>query len=116
MRQDKFAKFSRKSALVMGSPLTFATAVGLTIAWIINGLFTGFSPEWHLILSTIGTVTTGLCVFLVQNTQNRDSRAMQLKLDEIIRSSAEARNVAIALEDKADDVVEELQRELRDED
>jgi low affinity Fe/Cu permease len=118
MRQDTFAKFARKSALVMGSPRTFITAVGLTLAWVIAGFFIGFSANWHLMLSTVGTVTTGLCVFLVQNTQNRDSRAMQLKLDEIIRSSGDARNKVIALEEKADEVVDELQEEfkqLRDE-
>ena len=118
MRQDTFAKFSRKSALIMGSPQTFAIAVALTAVWFVSGFFVGFSDSHQLIINTISTITTGLGLFLVQNTQNRDSRAMQLKLDEIIRSSGDARNKVIALEEKADEVVDELQEEfkqLRDE-
>jgi low affinity Fe/Cu permease len=118
MRHDTFAKFARKSALVMGSPRTFAIAVGITVAWGISGFFLDFSSDWQLFINTTSTISTGLAIFLIQNTQNRDSRAMQLKLDEIIRSSGDARNKVIALEEKADEVVDELQEEfkqLRDE-
>jgi low affinity Fe/Cu permease len=119
MKPDTFAKFARKSALVMGSPRTFVIAVGVTLVWLISGFFVGFSDSHHLLISTIGTITTGLCVFLVQSTQNRDSRAMLLKLDEIIHAIDGARNSVIGLEEKADEVVDELQEEfkqLRDED
>jgi low affinity Fe/Cu permease len=118
MRKDTFTKFARKSANVIGSPATFATTVALMIAWGISGFFVNFNELWQLSANTVTTLVTTLVVILVQSTQNRDSRAMQLKLDEIIRSSGDARNKVIALEEKADEVVDELQEEfkqLRDE-
>lgn len=97
----------------MGSPRTFAIAVGITVVWGISGFFVGFGDSWQLAMNSLSTVITTFCVLLVQNTQNRDSRAMQLKLNEIIRSTAEARNVVIALEDAEDSEAEELRKEFK---
>lgn len=109
----KFSKFAQRSALVMGSPLTFAIASGFTIIWAISGFFVGFSSQHQLIINTISTITTGLGMFLVQNTQNRDSRAMQIKLNEIIRSNTEARNKIIDLEDAEEEEAKLLQKEFK---
>lgn len=113
MKSQKFSKFARKSAQVMGSPKTFAASIALIVVWALSGFFIGFGDSWQLIINTISTISTGLCVLLVQNTQNRDAMAMQLKLNEIIRAIAEARNTAIALEDCENDEPEVMREEFR---
>jgi low affinity Fe/Cu permease len=118
MRKDTFPKFARKSAKVIGSPISFVVTILLILIWGVWGFFVNFSDFWQLSANTITTLLNTVMLVLNQNTQNRDSLAMQLKLNEIIRSSAKARNTVIALEEKADNVAEELQEEfkqLRDE-
>lgn len=97
----------------MGSPKTFAFTLFLMAIWAASGPFLRFSQTWQLIANTSTTLLTTLMVLLVQNTQNRDSLAMQLKLNEIIRSISEARNTAIALEDCEDDEPEMMREEFR---
>jgi low affinity Fe/Cu permease len=113
-----FRKFSIKVSRITGSPLAFVSALGLIVGWLPTGHYFQWSEKHSFFINNITTVVTFLNGFVLQASQNRDSRAMQLKLDEIIRSSGDARNKVIALEEKADEVVDELQEEfkqLRDE-
>lgn len=97
----------------MGSPKTFAVSIGLIVVWGLSGFVIGFGDSWQLIINTISTISTGLCVLLVQNTQNRDAMAMQIKLNEIIRAIADARNTVIALEDCDGDEPETMREEFK---
>src|SRR6188508_3011955 len=100
--KEKFHVFAHKTAEAVGSPYMFMGSVLLVIAWVITGPLFGFSNTWQLVINTGTTIVTFLVVFLIQNTQNRDSRAIHLKLDELIRSSRGARNGLIDSEDLSD--------------
>ena len=103
----------------MGSPITFAIAILLIVAWALSGFFVGFGDSWQLAANTSTTIVTTIMVLLVQNTQNRDSQAIQLKLNEIIRATHQARNKMIALEEAEESEAQQLQQEfkqLREED
>ena len=102
-----FRKFSVMSAAWLGSPWLFVANVLLILVWLFSGPLFDFSDTWQLIVNTATTVITYLAVFLIQNTQNRDAKAMHLKLDEIISSIEGARNRFVHLENVSD---EELQR------
>ena len=92
-----------------GRPLAFALCVAAVLAWALSGPVFQFSETWQLIINTGTTIITFLMVFLIQNTQNRDSKAMHLKLDELIRSNSGARNSLIDLEDLAEEEIQEIQ-------
>jgi low affinity Fe/Cu permease len=94
-----FSKFSRRISKEAGHPLAFQSALGIILLWIVTGPFFHFSDTWQLVINTATTIITFLMVFLIQNTQNRDSEAMQLKLDEIIRSLEGAHNIFLDLEE-----------------
>ena len=81
-----FRKFSQKTSEIMGSPGSFISALILLLIWGFTGSIFGFSDTWQLVINTITTIITFLMVFLIQNTQNRDAKAIQLKLDELILS------------------------------
>jgi low affinity Fe/Cu permease len=94
-----FSGFARKTARAAGQPVVFALAGGVIVLWLISGPIFGFSDTWQLIINTGTTIVTFLMVFLIQNTQNRDSEAMHIKLDELIRSIEGAHNALLNLED-----------------
>lgn len=105
-----FTRFAKKVSRACGHPVAFAVAVGTLVVWGISGPFFGFSDTWQLIINTGTTIVTFLMVFLIQNTQNRDSEALHVKLDELIRANKGAHNALLDLEELEE---EELDR-IRD--
>src|SRR3990172_8478754 len=108
---DKFRHFATRISAIVGSPWAFILAVTVILAWALSGPLFDFSDTWQLVINTSTTVVTFLIVFLIQNTQNRDARAIHLKLDELIRSVKDARNTLIDLENLSDEEIERLQIE-----
>ncbi|HEY5792594.1 MAG TPA: low affinity iron permease family protein [Chthoniobacterales bacterium] len=106
-RTSLFTRFAKGTAHAAGRPATFAAAGGVLILWAVSGPFFGFSDTWQLVINTGTTIVTFLMVFLIQNTQNRDSEAMHVKLDELIRSHQTAHNALLDLEELEE---EELDR------
>ena len=102
-----FTHFASRIARATGRPATFALAVGVIVVWIITGPIFHFSDTWQLVINTGTTIVTFLMVFLIQNTQNRDSEAIQIKLDEVLRAIQGAHNELIDLEEMDE---EELDR------
>src|ERR1044072_1829003 len=117
-----FTRFAKWTARATGQPAAFAIAVSIIIVWAISGPVFGFSDTWQLVINTGTTIVTFLMVFLIQNTQNRDSEAIQVKLDELIRDLEGADNALLDLEemdekelDKIRDTYEELAEKAREE-
>lgn len=107
-----FRKIATTVSNVVGSPWSFLVAVALIILWLISGPVFGFSDTWQLIINTGTTIVTFLMVFLIQNTQNRDAKALHLKLDELLRISQGARQSMVDLEALSDEELERLQKEF----
>jgi low affinity Fe/Cu permease len=103
-----FAKLARWTEYQVGRPTAFALAFLIIILWAVTGPFFGWSDTWQLIIYTGTTIVTFLMVFIIHNTQNRDTRALQLKLDELIRVHKTARNSLISVEEKSESAVEEI--------
>jgi low affinity Fe/Cu permease len=109
---DFFHRFARATANVVGSPWTFAAALAMLLFWAVTGPAFGFSDTWQLVINTSTSVVTFLVVFLIQNTQNRDSRAMHLKLDELLAVIKQARTRLVNLENMSEDDLETLQKQF----
>jgi low affinity Fe/Cu permease len=107
-----FRRFAERTAAVTGSAWTFLTAVALILIWGITGPLFHFSDAWQLTVNTGTTIVTFLMVFLIQNTQNRDAVAIQLKLDELIRGVEGARTSLVDLENLDDDEILHLRQEF----
>ncbi|WP_129126626.1 low affinity iron permease family protein [Geomonas oryzae] len=110
--KDNFHAFARSSAEALGSPYAFAIAIVVLVLWAAMGPVFGFSDTWQLIINTATTIVTFLMVFLIQNTQNRDARALHLKLDELLKAQKGARNSLVDLEDLTDHELDRLQAEF----
>lgn len=108
-----FSDVARQAACLLGTPFAFAAACAVVILWAVTGPVFGYSDTWQLVINTGTTIVTFLMVFLVQNTQNRDSRALHLKLDEVLRSSDAARNKLINLENCSDEELEKIERQFK---
>jgi low affinity Fe/Cu permease len=107
-----FHRFAVATAAVSGSAWSFGVAVGVVLFWAILGPANHYSDTWQLVINTGTTVVTFLMVFLIQNTQNRDSHVMHLKLDELIRAVSGARNSLVAMEQMSDTELMKLEREF----
>ena len=115
--KDLFRKFSCAAAAALGSSWMFGINILLILGWFTTGPMFHFSNTWQLIINTSTTIITYLAVFLIQNTVNRDTKAIQLKLDELISSTKKARNTFIGLEELTDDELDDLKnyfQKLRD--
>jgi low affinity Fe/Cu permease len=84
-RQDFFTRFATRTSKVLGHPWVFSAAVAILVLWALSGPFLGFSDTWQLVINTGTTIVTFLMVFIIQNTQNRDSAALHIKLDAVMR-------------------------------
>jgi low affinity Fe/Cu permease len=105
-----FSRFASRTAQLVGHPYMFIAAVIVLLAWAFSGPLFHFSDTWQLIINTGTTIITFLVVFLIQNTQNRDAKALHLKLDELIRSHVPARNDMIDIEKLSDAELDELEK------
>jgi low affinity Fe/Cu permease len=111
--KDKFRIFAGRISAWAGSATAFMAAWLLILVWALTGPIFDFSDRWQLIINSFTTIITFLMVFLIQNTQNRDGRAMQLKLDELIVTNKGARESFVNLEDISDEEIEQLTKEFR---
>ena len=105
-------KFARHATAWTGSSWAFGLAVLIILVWAVTGPLFGFSDTWQLVINTGTTIVTFLMVFVIQNTQNRDAKAIHLKLDELIRSVKGARNTLIDLEELSEEELDDLQRQF----
>src|SRR5437763_7922752 len=110
---DAFRLFARRSPAVLGSAWVFALAILIIVVWGVTGPTFHFSDTWQLIINTGTTIVTFLMVFLIQNTQNRDAKAVHLKLDEIIRAIKGARNELVDLENLSDEDLAALEKQFQ---
>jgi low affinity Fe/Cu permease len=108
-----YSRLAKKASHFCGRPRTFALAVAVIAFWAVSGPAFGYSDTWQLVINTGTTIVTFLMVFLIQNTQNRDTEAMQVKLDELIRATQGAHNALLDLEELEDEGLEEFRKKYQ---
>jgi low affinity Fe/Cu permease len=111
-KADWFGRLAVMTSRLSGRPATFLLAVAIVILWAVTGPLFGFSDTWQLVINTGTTIVTFLMVFLIQATQNRDTLALQLKLDELIVATKNARNDIAGIEEEADEQIEKAKTEV----
>ena len=110
--EKSFALFASKVSKWAGSSAAFCIAALFILAWSISGPYFGFSPNWQMVVNTVTTIATFLMVFVIQNSQNRDGLALQIKLDEIIRAVGKAHNTFMDLEDRSQEELDQIKDEF----
>lgn len=110
---EAFRKLAQAMARAMGNAWAFVLAITLIVAWALTGPLFGYSDTWQLIINTSTTIVTFMMVFLIQNTQNRDAKAIHLKLDELIKAVGGARTRLVDLENLSDEELEKLEAEFK---
>ena len=108
-----FTSLTKTTARAAGRPMTFALAASVVAVWAATGPLFGYSDTWQLVINTSTTIVTFLMVFLIQSTQNRDTEAMQVKLDEIIRAIGNAKNELLDLEELEEEDLEKIRQTYR---
>jgi low affinity Fe/Cu permease len=109
-----YSGFAKSASHFCGRPRTFALAVAVIAVWIVTGPIFAFSDTWQLVINTGTTIITFLMVFLIQNTQNRDTEAIQIKLDELIRATKGAHNALLDLEELEDEALDAFRKKYQD--
>lgn len=110
--KESFRRIAHSTSEAMGSARAFIAALLLVVVWLLSGPIFDYSEKWQLLINTGTTILTFLMVFLIQNTQNRDSKAVHLKLDELIRAVKSARNQLLELEEMSDEDLAKLEKEF----
>lgn len=110
--QEAFRKFSETTSWLLGTPAAFLIALFAVVAWAVSGPLFGYSENWQLVINTSTTIITFLMVFVVQATQNRDTKILNLKMDELIRALQGARNKFVSLETMPDEELENIKTEF----
>jgi len=113
-KRSFFTRLSQATARWAGKPQTFFVALSVIVIWAVSGPFFGFNDTWQLVINTSTTIITFLMVFIIQNSQNRDTAAMQIKLDELIDKIEGAREELLDLEELDEDKLEEMRAEFEE--
>lgn len=110
---DALSRYLKWSCKAAGRPASVLIAIIVVLIWFVIGLFIGFSDTWILLINTVATINAALMVFIIQNTQNRESRALHLKIDELIFAIKEAENELIAIEDLGEEELDKISQILK---
>jgi len=114
MKRPFFVRFARQTSHLVGHPYAFLAALAVTLCWIATGPLFGFSDTWQLVINTGTTIITFLMVFIIQHTQNRDTAAIHIKLDELIRSMSGAHNAVLDLEELTESELEQMRAQYEE--
>lgn len=108
----QLTRFMTWSSKMAGRPISFVIAWAFILIWTLIGFYWGFSAAWLLVINTVATINASLMVFIIQNTQNRESRALHLKIDELIRTTKEAESELIAIEERTEEEIDQIKKKI----